>query len=257
MFKQLLSVLFATQVALTTCAYCQSVQNIPSEVLSDSLIEPSPHDDIHERPFVSGHSIVPHTARTRFESDGDCGDCKCQNTCVCGDKKAQRKAALQYKYWGYPELFCERPHGSLIRAHLDAQIERGIAGQMIVYKYDFFDIDHPRANALKPAGFRSVSRIIDFAAVSPTPIMIESTGDNALDAGRRLTVINALTQMSFPVAEDQVITIARDPFGISGDEAELSYGAMLQRAQSSQESDGRSGSGISIPVFPVSGDSGR
>ena len=85
----------------------------------------------------------------------DCAAIWGKQKAVTQRKKAQRKANLQYKYWGYPELFCERPHGSFLRAHLDAQIAAGIAGQMILYRYDFFDIDQPQANALKPAGATS------------------------------------------------------------------------------------------------------
>ena len=91
---------------------------------------------------------------------------------------------------------------------------------MTLYHYDFFDTDQPLADALKPAGYRILSQIVDLASISPTPIMIEATGDAALDAARRATVISALSQMSFPVAEDQVVTIDRDPYGVSAEEAE-------------------------------------
>jgi hypothetical protein len=250
MFKKFPLVLFAAHLALASCAQCQSVSEMPPDVLPESVYAEPLHDDVHQRPFVSGHSVVPHTSRTRFESDGDCHQCNGPAPCVCGDKKAQRKAKRQYKYWGYPELFCERPHGSLMRSHLDAQIAAGMAAQMMLYRYDFFDTDQPQAYALKPAGYRSVSRIVDFASVSPTPIMIESTGDDALDAARRQTVIRAMSQRGFPVDEEQVVTLDRDPFGVSADEAALNHGAMLPQPQSASQP-GNSGSGIALPILPL------
>lgn len=254
MLKQILSILFATQLAVATCASGQTIQPSLSDLVEAPVSVDATSNQIQPHPFVSGHSIVPHTARTRFETDGDCGQCGCQHqVCVCGDKKAQRKAELQYKYWGYPELFCERPHGAYLRSHLDAQIAKGIAGQMILYRYDFYDVGLPQASALKPVGHRTISKIVELATISPTPIMIETSGDAGLDAARRATVIQAFNQMSFPIADDQVVTIARDPFGMSGDEAAMSHQTMLQHTESSSTSGGNSQEAGIVPIFPLFG----
>lgn len=252
MLKNAFLIVFATQFALTSTAYCQSPLPMPVEIVHEPATTPQQSVGGNELPFVSGHSPVPHMVRSRYETDGNCNECEQRQTVIYCDEKAQKKANLQHKYWGYPELFCERPHGSLLRSHLDAQIGKGIAGQMILYRYDFFDVDQPHADSLKPAGFRSVSRIVELATLSPTPIMIEGTGDPTRDAARRGTVLNAFSQMSFPIAEEQLVTIDRDPFGVTADEATLNYGRMIQQTQSGGGPGGSSqGSGSSIPVIPL------
>lgn len=224
---------------------------VASPVQSVGSVMPLPPLD-SEVPFVAGHSEVPIAApRTRFESASECEyrSGRCCNHAHC---KPSWKSRMQYKYWGYANYFCERPYGSFTRSHLGAQIDKGAAAQMVFYRYDFFDDNHPQADTLKPAGEMQLELIAKLMLVSAAPIMVESTGDATRDAVRRNVVDEALARVAGQVLTDRVITIQRDRFGISGDEAVMAHERML-RSRSSSGSGQSARPGVP-PLFSAGGD---
>jgi len=152
--------------------------------------------------------------------------CKCRySTCKC---RAQCRA------WGYPEEFCERPFGSYVRFHLHRQVANGLADQMAVYHFDFFDTDTDQADQLKPRGVRQVNEVANLATMlcdEHFVVTIEATGDSELDHRRRIQVFEKLTELGAPVALDQVVTGRPAAVGLDGLEAFEIYQNQLQQTK--------------------------
>jgi hypothetical protein len=142
------------------------------------------------------------------------------------------KAKMQYKYWGYPEEFDERPFGTYVRAAMDAHIQNGIAAQLALYRFDFQDVTTAYPGTLTPRGELQLRKIAQKLAFFPFPVLIESTGYADIDAARRLYVYESLVGLSVVISEDQVVTGVPSVSGINGVEAYLIDANLLNQTQS-------------------------
>ena len=152
--------------------------------------------------------------------------------CNCRYSTFKRRA--QCRAWGYPQEFCERPFGSYVRSHLHRQVANGLADQMAIYHFDFFDTDTDQADQLKPRGVRQVNEVANLATMlcdEHFVVTIEATGDSELDHRRRIEVFEKLTELGAPVALDQVVTGRPAAVGLDGLEAFQIYQNQLQQTK--------------------------
>jgi hypothetical protein len=169
--------------------------------------------------------------------------------CNCRYSTCKRRA--QCRAWGYPEEFCERPFGSYVRSHLHRQVANGLADQMAIYHFDFFDTDTNQADQLKPRGLRQVSEVAKLATMLSDEyfiVTIEATGDSELDHRRRIQVFERLTELGSPVALDQVVTGRPAAVGLDGLEAFEIYQKQLQQTKQQggvSGGSGNAGAGVS------------
>jgi len=118
------------------------------------------------------------------------------------------KPKLQYSHWGYCDQFCERPHGVAFQGHFQRQIVNGLNQQMLLYEYDFLDVD---ADELNPRGRYQLEKIAQRYHHGLGPISIASAELNPqLDAARRQAVARELNRMGLAVGPDQVF-VRRQP----------------------------------------------
>jgi hypothetical protein len=152
--------------------------------------------------------------------------------CNCRYSTCKRRA--QCRAWGYPSEFCERPFGTYVRSHLHRQVANGLADQMVIYHFDFFDTDTDQADQLKPRGVRQVNEVAKLATMLSDEyviVTIEATGDSELDHRRRIQVFERLTELGSPVALDQVVTGRPAAVGLDGLEAFEIYQKQLQQTK--------------------------
>jgi hypothetical protein len=166
--------------------------------------------------------------------------------CDCRYSTCKRRA--QCRAWGYPEEFCERPFGTYVRSHLHRQVANGLADQMAVYHFDFYDTDTDQADQLKPRGVRQVNEVAKLTTMLYDQyfvVTIESTGNSELDNRRRLLVFEKLTDLGAPVGLDQIATGSPPAAGLDGVEAFEIYQKQLQQTKrQSGSSGGSSNTGV-------------
>jgi hypothetical protein len=163
--------------------------------------------------------------------------------CKCRYSSCKRRA--QCRAWGYPEEFCERPFGSFVRYNIRQQVANGLMDQMVLYHFDFFEVDTDQPDKLKPRGVRQVSKVAELATMLYDHfyvVTIEPTGDSELDNRRRLQVFEKLTDLGAPVALDQIATATPPVPGLDGPEATEIYRNQIkqtkqQGASATSESD--------------------
>jgi hypothetical protein len=165
------------------------------------------------------------------------------------------KARAQCSHWGYPEEFCERPFGVYVRSHFHTQIANGLADQMVLYQYDFYDTAGDQAAMLNPRGLIQVGKVGELASLLYDQffvVIVEPTGDPELDTARRLHVLEKLTELGAPVTVEQVVTTRPAGLGLDGIEAFDVYRNQLQQTRVLGGSIGSSGSARAAPVPAVS-----
>jgi hypothetical protein len=114
------------------------------------------------------------------------------------------KPKLQYSHWGYCDQFCERPFGVAVTGHFQRQVINGLGQQMMLYEYDFLDVD---ADELNSRGRYQLEKIAQRYQHGIGPIQIASSEDNPrLDVARRQAVARELHRLGMTVGPDQVFT---------------------------------------------------
>jgi hypothetical protein len=137
------------------------------------------------------------------------------------------KPALIEKYSGTSQTLNVRPLGASVRGPIDLQVNSGIAAQMVLYQYDFQD------SALNARGRRQALRISEFARMVPAPIVIEPSGNEALDRARQIQVVAFLQQkVGFPDNPEAVVINHPSAAGITGEQGRLINMNLLQQIQS-------------------------
>jgi hypothetical protein len=182
----------------------------------DAIPAPLPPEGL---PFVYGHSTIAYNTFP-YEQASDC--IPLGHPCGCPGHHS-RKAYWQRHHWGYPEEFCERPFGSMVRSALNAQVTNGLASQMSLYEYDF---DGPMLTA---RGRIELQRIAERMQRLGAPIVIEATNEAQLDQQRRITVIEQLLQLGMPVTEEFVLVRSMIRPGLNGVEARTIFENLLQQ----------------------------
>ena len=107
---------------------------------------------------------------------------------------------------GSPELFHERPHGSLVIANMETQVYNGMVDRMVLYHYDFVDDTlRPDGTQLNLRGQEQLRKIVQLAQVTGEQIVIQGLpGNERVDQARRRDVIRHLEKMQAPISPDAV-----------------------------------------------------
>ena len=192
----------------------------------------------------------PYGSPLSYEYERTCwphGYCHCRHRTF--------KARAQCSHWGYPEEFCERPFGDYVRSHFHTQIANGLADQMVLYQYDFYDSDGDEATMLNPRGLIQVGKVGGLAGLLYDQffvVIVEPTGNPELDIARRLHVLEKLAELGAPVAAEQVVTARPAGLGLEGIEAYEIYRNQLQQTRVLGGAIGSSSGARAAPVPSVS-----
>ena len=138
------------------------------------------------------------------------------------------KACLQWSYWGYADLFCEKPLGACLYAHVNTQIGNAMIARTVLYRYDFHDGILSDASRLNQYGRKRLKEMVWMLQNDVCPIVIEHTPEKpGLAAARRSHVLASLDRLNFPVPEEWVVVGDPEAYGLSGEEAILIHQKML------------------------------
>ena len=163
-----------------------------------------------------------------------CPQCS-SRTGVVSRIKASRRAYKDY-YWGNVPEFNERPFGSQMLAVRDMQIANGLAAQLALYEYDFVDPavvkpgDAVSAARLTQRGEFQLRTIADKLQLVHSPVIVQPTGDRALDAARLDFVVARLQSLvPFPVLEESVVLGVPNLRPLDGVESLILYNNLLKQ----------------------------
>jgi len=145
-------------------------------------------------------------------------------------RRLAKKCQHQNSHWGFPEEFCERPFGSSAGYYLGTQISNGLAAQMKLYHYDFFAADSMASSKLTARGRYQVQKIARLLEQHPGPIVVQRTlGQPELDESRRQAVLNAVTELGYPIVPEQVVADYNIKPGISAVEELLMQQTLIEQ----------------------------
>lgn len=103
------------------------------------------------------------------------------------------------------------PFGEAVRSAFGQQIHLGSARLMTLYAYDFLPEGTPRQTELTSRGEYQLEKIVSRLQYTPSRIKIEASGNDTLDAARRMRVLQALGAMGIDNADGMVVTVRTDP----------------------------------------------
>lgn len=157
------------------------------------------------------------------------GYCPCWRDEVpcCENCRAQLKARLQARYWGYPEYFCERRFGSVNNQVAAMMVYNGIGDQMVLYEYDFGIAAD--AASLKERGVYQLEKMVRRMQIVCHPIVIEPSGDPQLDVERQNQVLAKLAELGVELERELVVVARPGVRGLDGIEALPIYSNILQQ----------------------------
>jgi hypothetical protein len=111
-------------------------------------------------------------------------------------------------HWYYDQLRA-RPFGTYLRATTVAQVENGIAAQLVLYHYDFVLPDGRPGAVLNAEGRLHLERLCGLITLSGCPVLIEvDERDPAVNFAQRAAVSAVLQQM-LPGFPDERVVIGR------------------------------------------------
>lgn len=99
------------------------------------------------------------------------------------------------------------PFGEAMRSAFGQQIHLGSAELMTLYAYDFHSERTPLQSRLTTRGEYQLDKIVRRLQFTPAPIRIQATGNDALDAARRIRVLEALGDRGIADADGLVVTV--------------------------------------------------
>jgi hypothetical protein len=166
-----------------------------------------------------------------IDSSDDSALKECSPVQYCPEPSWRQRLACGYRdsLWGYPELFCERPFGSIVNAHVQNQVFAGWADQMVLYRYDFVDERGLPGVSLNTRGRDQLAKLTEIQERTGLTLTIErSVGNPGLDQARRRFVLGTLG-----LPEDSQMVVVGKPraFGLSGNEGILLYQNRLDQTQ--------------------------
>jgi hypothetical protein len=123
------------------------------------------------------------------------------------------------RHYGKPWI-PPRPFGTYVRAGAAAQIENGLAAQLVLYHYDFVAADGRPGVELNLRGQARLEKLLCLGELVPCPLIIELDERNPLlNAARRAHVIGQLQQVAVSFPAERIVLGRPAARGISGDEA--------------------------------------
>jgi len=155
------------------------------------------------------------------------------------------KPCLQYTHWGYADLFEEPAFGASVRATWKTQVCRGLAAQMVLYRYDFCPASAPDCAQLNTHGrrrFQEISSMMRCCGFSC--VLIETSGDANMDAARRNHVLKLFAETGFPVPEEWVVVGTANAPGLRGEEAILIDKNVLGDVKNGNKNGAQGGGGV-------------
>lgn len=220
-------------------------------VLSASAVEQPEIPAPIAGPTPSAIDLVPQPEAYPSYTCNSCCESNCGGLL---DRCWQRtKACLQESHWGYPEEFCTRPVGTLLRAHVRTQIANGLRDQMVLYRYDFNEGMLGDASELNPHGRRRLSELAGLLQRNCFPLIVERIpGKPGLSEARRAKVLEALSETTFAVPEEWVVVGDPPRVGLSGEEALTIHENLMSNTEQggalSGGGQGQGGMGFSAPI---------
>jgi hypothetical protein len=212
----------AGMAASSTLAQQPVVREAESILVDHQLDEPK---RVAPPTVVAAPELSPYAASNHSGSYGFI-DRDCRNSQYGRCRHNGFKSAMQDCHWGYPEEFIERPFGGPVRKVLNTQIASGLAAQLVLYRFDF------DGDRLSPGGMRHAWRISDKMQLVTAPVIVEPTGNRALDLARRDQVIVFLQQVAqIPIVPDNVVIGYPPVNGLDGDEAIAIQQAVIRNLQ--------------------------
>lgn len=196
------------------CLLCLAVggQLLAQEILPT----PSPRAAYSVAPVVQHHPVeapsCPSHCESHCQSCSPCGHCRpnCLQRCLC-------RGQCQFA-----------PAGSALYGFMSTQIANGLAAQLTLYHYDFYN-NGPWHGRLSPRGRLQISRLARRLEFSVSPLVIETTGDAAMDERRRRSVVEELSSIGVAADGTRVVLGYPEKQGIDGIEALLTRQSLLQQ----------------------------
>jgi hypothetical protein len=104
---------------------------------------------------------------------------------------------------------------------MEVQVANGLAAQLVLYRYDFQDIDDPNPSALNRYGLRRLEGLLPLLEACPWPLIVEPEPDHPdISETRRLHVLQLLaTKLCTTVDDGRVVIAEPPPAGLAGVEA--------------------------------------
>ena len=171
-------------------------------------------------------------------------------------RSAERHAACQAHFWGYPEEFEAPPLGAVMHAHFRIMTANGQAAAMVLYRCDF----KPGSSELNLRGRERLTLIASLLGTNNFPIIIEPAAAAAETEARRAGILNVLALNSIVVPPERVVIGPPIAYGLSGSDAERLfdyhyYNLRIQATplpvQPSITTGGSTGTGTSTGAAPV------
>jgi hypothetical protein len=118
-----------------------------------------------------------------------------------------------------------------------AQAERAELDDFVIYLNEW----SVHTNSLGPCGQTHLSRLVDRLPTCPTPVIIQPSGDPALDQSRQAAILELLTASGVGIAGDRVVVARPEAEGLFGFEAPR---IIRGYSQSGTYSSGAGGTGV-------------
>lgn len=99
------------------------------------------------------------------------------------------------------------PFGDAVRSAFGQQIHRGSARLLTLYAYDFHPVGTPHQSQLTSRGSYQLDKMVARLQYTPSPIRIEASGNDSLDAARRIRVLESLGALGIADADGLVVTV--------------------------------------------------
>lgn len=172
--------------------------------------------------FVAPEAVAPPPVVAGAPT---CTPGHCSHRSILARRRCKRH--LQEVFLGFPEEFERPPLGAMLHDVNVAQVRKGEAAALTLRAYDFT----AGSASLNTRGTDRLAAIASRLPVTFAPVIIERSGDMALDAKRREMVLDALADGAFPIPNQRVVIGPSPSHGLRGDEAVILHQGLLFRTE--------------------------
>jgi hypothetical protein len=194
-----------------------------------STAEPDPSRPLIQTPVVSRVYDVA-SPDTVLHSD-DQTDCACDPCCRRRNLR-NSKLGVWFRETHLGHAFMRHPAGDSVAYHTQQHINNGLAAQLVLYQFDFFEADFGDPAVLTPTGRRRLAKFTNLLLMGTVPLVIEESADPDVDAARKrhvLAQLETLTQIEFP--EERIVIGYPTARGLAGDEAQVIYDNLYEQTR--------------------------
>jgi hypothetical protein len=142
------------------------------------------------------------------------------------------KPCMQYSWWGYADEFCGIPFGARVQSAIKTQVCNGLAGQVVLYRYDFCSgpADSDRLNR---HGMKHLDEVVSIMQnCGYAPLVVETSGCAEVDAARKAFILKLLADRGMPAPDASVVVGEPTNPGFAGKEAMLVHETLLKQTGS-------------------------